>query len=372
MMHLIFYRMIQVLRNYQNMFWAIAFPLILATMFRISFGSMTSTEQMEQIPVAVVMETEEETPFLYFLEQLDGETLELLQLEESKAVNALEAGEVNGIFYVSGNPSLMVSGSGIRENILKMLQDLYVKNAALLERVALEHPEGLAEAVKTMTDYQVMTETDSDGASVADTNVTYFFALIAYACLSGAFLGAQTSYDSQANLSALGARRSISPTHKLQLILVDLITLVFIHFANVMVLTVYIHFVLGIAVGTDVGGILLVNLMGSIIGISLGIAIGSLIRASQAVKVGIVVGGTLLLAFLAGLMFGNMKDIIEHACPFLNRINPAAVLSDAYYCLGVYENPARFARCLIILGIMSAGLLLLAFLGIRRERYESL
>ena len=59
-------------------------------------------------------------------------------------------------------------------------------------------------------------------------------------------------------------------------------------------------------------------------------------------------------------------------CPIINRINPAAVLSDAFYCMGIYNDMERFSRCLLILAVMSALLLTAAFLGIRRERYDSI
>ena len=67
-----------------------------------------------------------------------------------------------------------------------------------------------------------------------------------------------------------------------------------------------------------------------------------------------------------------MKNMIEQHLPILNRINPAAVLSDAYYCMGVYNDMGRFMRCILILSFMSIILLLAAFLGIRRERYDSI
>ena len=70
-------------------------------------------------------------------------------------------------------------------------------------------------------------------------------------------------------------------------------------------------------------------------------------------------------------MFGNMKDIIEQNAPILNRINPAAVLSDAYYCISVYNDTLRYQRCMITLLIMSVLFLGIAFLGVRRERYDS-
>ena len=67
---------------------------------------------------------------------------------------------------------------------------------------------------------------------------------------------------------------------------------------------------------------------------------------------GIGVLVTLLPSFLAGLMFGGMKNVIEQHCPVINRINPASVLSDAFYCLSVYDDAVRYRRCILILVIM--------------------
>lgn len=89
-------------------------------------------------------------------------------------------------------------------------------------------------------------------------------------------------------------------------------------------------------------------------------------------KMGFTVLLTLFPGFLAGLMFGDMKNIIEQNVPIINRINPAAVLSDAYYCMSVYNDTERFQRCIFILAAMSLFLLCAAFLGVRRERYDSI
>jgi len=104
----------------------------------------------------------------------------------------------------------------------------------------------------------------------------------------------------------------------------------------------------------------------------MGIAIGCLTRMSLVMKMGISVLFTLFPGFLAGLMLGNMKNIIELHCPIINRINPAAVLSDAFYCMGIYNDTERFTRCLLILALMCICLLTVAFLCIRSERYDSI
>lgn len=373
--HLVRYRSIQTVRNWSQMFWALAFPIILGTFFALSFGSGDMGEEMEPIPVAVVADeggAAHAKDFMDLLEQLDGDAIQVSQMEADAAREALRGDEIVGIFDCRRAPSLTVAGTGISQSILKSLMDSYDKDAALIEIIARDHPEKLKEAVAALGRQQDMTEDVGVKGRTLDTNVSYFFALIAYACLAGAFLGVQASLDGQADLSALGARQSIAPVHKLQMILTDMLVLFCIHFGNVLILTCYIRFVLGIDLGSDVPAIILVEWMGSMIGISIGILVGRISRLEEAGKIGLCVLLTLLPGFLAGLMFGQMKDVIERHCPIVNRINPAAVLSDAFYSISVYNDGERLMRSVAILSIMSVGIVAVAYLAVRRVSYDSI
>lgn len=380
MLHLFKYRFLQTIRDFPVMFWALVFPIILGTFFYLSFGNAglesTGESGWDEIKVAVIREgdfSENARAFDEFLTQMDGEMLDIQDISpESKAQKALNEETISGIFYVRDTPSLTVAKNGLNESILTSVLNSYNQNAAMFEKIAMTHPEKIADAADAMKDYQDTVLEVSLGGKDLNPNVQYFFALVAYACLSGAFLGVQSSMDSQANISALGARRSITPTHKLTLVIIDMIVLFIIHFFNILILCLYITRVLKISLGNDIGSLLLVDFMGSMIGVCLGIAIGCLARISSGLKMGVCVLFTLFPGFLAGLMFGNMKNIIELNCPIVNRINPAAVLSDAFYCMGIYNDMERFTRCLLILAAMSILLLTVAFLGIRRERYDSI
>lgn len=379
MLFLFKYRFLQTIREISIMFWALAFPMILGTLFYFSFGtsiSATGESEWKDIRVAVVTEDtsgENAKAFALFLENLNGELLDIVETSsEDDALKKLNEEKVDGIYYVKDTPSLTVGKNGLNESILTSALDSYNQNSSMIGKIAAEHPENLPLALDALNSYRQTVHEETLGGKTLNPNVQYFFALIAYACLSGTFLGVRASFDTQANLTALGARRSITPTHRLKLVITDMLVLVTIHFIDIIILNLYVTQILGISLGSDIPSLLLVDFMGSVIGVCMGLAFGCISKMDLGMKMGFSVALTLVPGFLSGLMFGNMKNILELHCPIVNRINPAAVLSDAFYCLGIYNDMERFSRCILILAAMSILLLFMAFLGVRRESYDSI
>ena len=73
------------------------------------------------------------------------------------------------------------------------------------------------------------------------------------------------------------------------------------------------------------------------------------------------------------LMNNTKKDLREKICLVINnRINPAALISDAFYCINVYDDMSRYYRNLFTLAVMSIILVTASFLLIRRESYDSI
>lgn len=380
MLHLLKYQFLQTIRSRSIMFWALAFPLILGTLFYVSFGNTglagTGETDWEPVPVAIVTvesSSANAASFLTFLNETDQDMIDIHSYKTEKAAKkALRREEISGIYYVKSVPSLTIASNGINQSILSSLLDSYEKNADMIRDIATQHPEKLSDALSSLNDYQTLVKEKSLGGHSLDPILTYFLALIAFACLSGVYLSIHSTVQLQANLSALGERRSITPTHKLFLILGDLLVLESIHFVNILILELYLTQVLHISLGHDIPKLLLITFMGTLIGICLGILIGCAGKLSYSVKSGIGVLVTLLPSFLAGLMFGGMKNVIEQHCPVINRINPASVLSDAFYCLSVYDDAVRYRRCILILVIMCLLCISFSFLMIRRERYDSI
>jgi ABC-2 type transport system permease protein len=113
-------------------------------------------------------------------------------------------------------------------------------------------------------------------------------------------------------------------------------------------------------------------LTGCIAGVSWGNFIGTFVRGSEGVKTGILIGTNMAMSFLAGLMWVDIKHIIDLKAPVLSYINPAALVADALYSLYVFDTHRRFFVNICMLCLVSAVLFTASFMRLRRERYASI
>ena len=104
----------------------------------------------------------------------------------------------------------------------------------------------------------------------------------------------------------------------------------------------------------------------------MGLFVGSLGKLSEGIKVAVILAISMVCSFLAGLMNSNMKDLVEKHAPIINRINPAALISDSFYTLNNYDSMNRYARDILTLLLMTAILFIVSTLVTRRKTYASL
>lgn len=401
MKHIIFYQFLNTLRDRVSLFWPAIFPMVLGTLFSITFGNAANIE-LETIPVALV-EQEENIAFSTFIdtmqEEEDNPVISVTRMEEDAALEALDTGEVTGVYYIAETPSLTIRKNNIEASVLDGILSAYLRYETILTDLAenamtdrysehLSSGQGMADVPvvsqiqQEVEEYieEVMTDIEETSYITEVTlsrerlsaNMNCFFGLIGMACMFGCFMGMRAAMELQANTSALGARCCISPARKsIQILAVFVVNVTVAYLCNILLL-LYLKFILGIGFGDHWGGMLLTCAFGNIIGVCMGIAIGSIGKLPMAAKVGLNVGITLSLSFLAGLMVSEMKNIIDINCPIINRLNPVAVISDAFYCLCVYNDPVRYQNDLLLMALYSAGLLLVSYCAIRRERYDSI
>lgn len=375
MWNLIKYSFLAKIRDFSLVFWPLVFPLVLTTAMYFSIGQMEESD-FETIPVAIVTQsTGEEDVFQEYLETMGDDKEALINVRpmaEEEAVTALENGDIEGIFYSREEPSLTVGGSGLAQSILQMILESYTEGKQTLEDVSKIHPDRMEAAIRQMSDYGSVTEEVSLGGRTTNTTAQFFYAMIGMACLYGCFIGYQSAMDLQANLSALAARRCVSPVHRMRWILSETAVSFGIHFVNMLVLLAYMKYILRLEFAGSYAEMIPVVIIGSMIGVTMGMFITSIGKMGESVKIGIMISVSLALSFLAGLMNADIKNVIDRNVPLLNRINPAALISDALYCLNVYDAPERYMQDMVILSVMCVLLVTGTFLIVRRERYGSI
>ena len=136
--------------------------------------------------------------------------------------------------------------------------------------------------------------------------------------------------------------------------------------------TSYIAFVLGIDFGSRLPLVYLSGILGGCVGVSMGFFVGSIGSMGVGAKAGILMSVSMVGCALSGLMVGDIKATVSEHAPIINKINPAAVISDSFYCLNLYSDYDKYIEkivtMLIIIVIFTVG----GFLMTRRKKYASL
>lgn len=375
------YALLRLMRNKANLFWILVFPIVLGCFFKIAFSNITASESFHTIPVAVVEgDNADATAFHTMIEQLSGDSedamLSATFCDDKKARTLLEKGKVDGIFYTTDTVELAVnsdlSDASINQSILQSLLTQYYLNRDLIVQILTTNPGNIESLVDSIGQSVDTRKEVSLTRNNIDTYDQYFYNLIAMACLYTAMGGINLAINNSANLSSLAARKTIAPAKRAALIGTELLAIILFESLLNMVSFLFIVTVLEIHMTTHLGLALLTILISTTFSITFGMFLGCVGPKSEGGKTGLMFAVVMPLCFLSGLMMGTMRMVVEKYAPFVNRINPAALISDSFYALNNYDTLTRYTGNILTLLLMAALFLIISILVTRRKTYASL
>ncbi|MBQ6538116.1 MAG: ABC transporter permease [Eubacterium sp.] len=374
-LHNLKYEILDSLRAKALVIWLILFPIVLGVFFKVAMGNVYENDVLfSKIKTAVVIEEKNEAfdEVMKSVTEGDDPLLEVTYADKDKAMKLLEDGKVEGIIFANDELRLSITGKGYTQSVLKSFCDQYNSQARILKSAFEENPlklmmiaDDLKKEVKSINNIPL-----SNGNT--DIYLQYFFNLIAMVGLFGSITGLHISITNQANESKLGARKNCSPTPKSLSIAASLIGSFLVQSICMICCVTFDRFVLGVDFGPKLPLVYVGAILSGITGVTFGFFIGSIGSLSEGVKTGLLSGFSMLCCFASGLMVGDIKGTIEANVPIINHINPAAVMSDIFYSLNMYDDYSRFFRCIITLIIMSAVFTILGFISTRRKKYASI
>ena len=362
------------------MFWTLLFPIILAILFNLALGNIGSADNFKPINLAVVKNSsyEGEKEFTKVLDEVsdkkrDDVVFNTQYVSKNKAEKLLEDNKVEGYIFFDDDINIVVNKSGLNQTIIKSFVDEYKEKVSTIKRIIKENPGALNEDMmkNLLKDTNYLKEVAISKQS-PDPSVNYFYTLIGMACLYGSFLGIKEISAIQANQSSQGARVCVSPTHKIKIFASSMLATTTVELFDIGVLLLFISTVLGVNFSSNLGYILLTCLVGTITGVTMGTFIGIIVKKNEGVKVGILIGSTMTMSFLAGMMYDKMKYIVANKLPILAYINPVNLIADSFYSLYFYDTPTKFFINIGILCILSVIFSSITYFVLRGQKYASL
>ena len=408
MLHIIKYSLKAFIRNKSQMFWVLMFPIILGILFKTAFSGLSDVDAFTSIPVAVITQTDEKSgipnnseenqtddtlgnavlsqqdnlkdSFKEICKNAKMNDMPLLlpdfDMTEEDALKKLEDNDIYGIIYLDDKLSLKVSANtgddNTRQSILDSFVSQYNASASIIEEVAKKNPEKIGNVLK-VTDTPVTYNREYKYSSNNAENYTqYFYNLLAMACLFTALAGMGITIGNQGNLSDIGIRKNITPVHKLKLNVCELLSgLVFNYILNIIAFA-FIIVVLKIDMTFHLPQALLAVFVSTLSSMAFGFFIGSFPTKKRGIKEALGIGIIMFSCFLSGLMIGSMRIIIEEACPVINKVNPAALISDSLYSLANYDDLGRYYQDITTLLVLAVIFTIGGFLLTRRKKYASI
>lgn len=333
-------------KDFGFLFWTIAYPLALLTIFMATTSNLGGSE-LSDIDIGV----DSQYAYTEVLEQIEFLNVEVMT--ESNGRSALTDEEITGFVGADGN--LLVEESGFEPTVLEsVLNQVHQTN---LLGVSPENFNYEADFIQS---------TDMD----AEPQVIMFYSTIAMISLYTVFTSMELISSMRPNLSTMGARFSASPFSKVTYILASSLASLILGLLSSAIVIGYLMVVYQDNLFNNLPATLGIILAANFAGLGLGYIIGLIPKVNINVKsifpVVLIVG----LSFLAGLMGPGLRTVINKEMPIINQLNPLAHITDSIYRVNLMDNFDGYWTTIIYLVSITVIAAVITLIALRRKQYD--
>ena len=368
--HNFIYSLKVLLGNKTLIFWSFAFPIVLGFLFNLAFKDIEKNESFNTFDIAII-----ESP------QFSGDDriFNITMTNKDDAEKMLADKEITGYLEFLDSVSITVNQSGIYETILRFVVDEIESNKKMIstlvkDKLQTAKPNEVANIIEGIKDKVIngnATVIDKTRDNMSYTMIEYY-TLIAMSALYGGVISMYIINLKLANMGSVGKRTAVAAIKKGTLIISSLLASYLVQLVEIALIFIFTVFVLHVDYGNEIGFVILTSLVGSLAGLALGVLVATLFKTNENAKIGILIAITMLGCFLSGMMGITMKYIVDTYAPFVNIINPASLITDAFYALYYYGVNNRFIQDILSLIIISVLMIILSWRGLRRQKYDAI
>lgn len=374
------------LKNKSLIFWTFAFPILLGTLFNMAFSNIEKSEKLSIIDIAIINsdEFDNDKIFKETMQTLSDDNnknkiFNITYTDISKAKKMLLNEEITGYLkFNENNIDIIVNSSGINETILRNIVDEIEREKEVINTLVKKETE------KGNIDYTaiyskialLLNNSNATLKDISNKNLSYtmieYYTLVAMAVLYGALISMNVVNYKLANMNSVGKRTAVSKVGKGKLLLGSLLASYIVQMLSLLILLVYTIFVLKVDYGSDIIHVILLIAIGSLASLTLGLGVSTMLKTNENAKTGILIAITMLWSTLSGMMGITTKYVIDKNIPILNILNPANMITDAFYSLYYYDTLNRFYSNIISLLVFSLIMIIISYESLRRQKYDSI
>lgn len=389
--HNLKYTIKSLLKNRTLIFWTFAFSIILSTFFYMAFSNIENDEKLQIFDIAVIDNESFENQEIYqetlkkLSEESDDKLFNIKYVGKEEAEDLLEKSEIEGyILFENETPKIVVKNTGTYQTIIKFVVDEIEQTKTVVrdlteQDIKKEIENGNINFNTENIVNNILAKINNEKVelkNISNSNLSYmmieYYTVIAMACMYGGMIGITAINGCLANMSNRGKRIAVSPTRKSVIVLSSTIGAYFVSLIGVALLILFLILALKVNFGTNLGLVILLAMIGNLAGTSLGVLIASCFKVSEGTKTGITISVSMILSVLSGMMGVTLKYLIDKNAPIINRMNPNNLITDGFYSLYYYNTLDRYWSDILNLLIFSIICLVISFISLRREKYDSI
>ena len=343
------YTAISMIFTVEGMFWTVAYPIILSSLFFVIFSAI-NTRGISAAVNTGITETNPHRVIFNFIPMVH-----VISMEQGAADAALREGSIQ--VFIADDLSIRIYKNGIAQTIIKNIVEQIKQTDAL----------GIP-IMPSAYRKQYIDSKDEQNNSM----MILFYSLLAMVSIYSMFGSISIPERIQANISKLAVRMSAAPIKRFRLYLSGVLFFVCFNLASNLLYIGYVMLVLKLNLITDFAVTLPLLIYANLFGTAFGLCIGSIPKLTENTKVMIGVFSSLFLSFLSGMMSVSVKTALDASFPLLSKINPIALFTDTLYNINILHEYDLAPLFFIVYSEFIALFLSIAFFNAREVQYDSL
>ena len=343
------YTAISMIFTVEGMFWTVAYPIILSSLFFVIFSAI-NTRGISAAVNTGITETNPHRVIFNFIPMVH-----VISMEQGAADAALREGSIQ--VFIADDLSIRIYKDGTAQTIVKNIVE------QIKQTDALGIPITPSVYRKRFIDSK-----DEQNNSM----MILFYSLLAMVSIYSMFGAISIPERMQANISKLAVRMSAAPIKRFRLYLSGVLFFVCFNLASNLLYIGYVMLVLKLNLITDFAVTLPLLIYANLFGTAFGLCIGSIPKLTENTKVMIGVFSSLFLSFLSGMMSVSVKTALDASVPILSKINPIALFTDTLYNINILHEYDSASLFFIVYSGFIALFLSIAFFNAREVQYDSL